>query len=429
MRNEQFTYLFLLTSFLLLFLNSKAQDIEIGNGVNLQPSYYNNGHVTIGWELMQTYPEIEAVRIEIEPDRVSQAMQWIREAQENGYQVIATYHRATQLGSDEKDHLLDAANWWARNYDGFSQFGPIIINLMNEWGGHGISPRNFADAYNEALSIVRQVYSGQIIVDLPGFGHNIKVGTAAYPLIEDDKIIYSLHIYPTSVNVEDNSWVWVVDLDYLEAANIPWMIGEFGSIGTGGTNWCGIVEYAHQQNRPIFGWAWNGDGGNLNMLSPSWLEEPRARTFEPTPYLEEIVAALSGVDCFSQNFGEGFNSECLINEPCDDGNSFTINDRFNSFCVCEGTFTPALTPDSENSLFLYPNPTQNYLNVDISRLPRLKRLEIINSNGQKLFDLFNLDNLNNIEVNVASLPNGIYLVMATSADGNLITGDRFLKIN
>ncbi|NLP58412.1 hypothetical protein [Lutibacter sp. B1] len=48
-----------------------SKTVGLGNGVNLQPSYYNSGNVTIGWDLMKTYPGIETVRIEIEPDKVS----------------------------------------------------------------------------------------------------------------------------------------------------------------------------------------------------------------------------------------------------------------------------------------------------------------------------------------------------------------------
>ena len=44
-----------------------------GHGVNLQPSYYNNGNVNFGWSLMKSYTKIKTVRIEVEPDKVTQA--------------------------------------------------------------------------------------------------------------------------------------------------------------------------------------------------------------------------------------------------------------------------------------------------------------------------------------------------------------------
>src|SRR5437667_8859508 len=44
-----------------------------GNGVNLQPSYDFGGNVDLGWSFMKTSPKIKTVRIEIEPNRVTNA--------------------------------------------------------------------------------------------------------------------------------------------------------------------------------------------------------------------------------------------------------------------------------------------------------------------------------------------------------------------
>ena len=141
----------------ILLVGSQIQsqaDTQIKNGVNIQASYYNGGRVNIGWELMQAYPEIQSVRIEIEPYRAQQAQRWIREAHAHGYQVIATYHDSQNLGTDDKAELMRAAAWWRQHYESLSTSGPIIINLMNEWGSHDISPEDYADAYNEALSLI-----------------------------------------------------------------------------------------------------------------------------------------------------------------------------------------------------------------------------------------------------------------------------------
>jgi hypothetical protein len=65
----------------------------IKSGVNLQPSYYNNGKPNFAWPLMMQQSKIKTLRIEIEPDKVNQAITWIAEAKHNGYQVIATWVR------------------------------------------------------------------------------------------------------------------------------------------------------------------------------------------------------------------------------------------------------------------------------------------------------------------------------------------------
>lgn len=422
-------------SFLCLFLLpkislSQSSILEIKNGVNIQASYYNNGNVTIGWELMKQYPEIEAVRIEIEPERAAQAISWIREAHENGYQVIATYHESRHLGSNRIEHLRAAADWWVRQYKQFTASGPIIINIMNEWGGHELSPKEYADEYNEVIASIRQVHSGTLIVDLPGFGHNTEIAAAAYPMIKDKNIIYSLHIYPKAVNVQSDRWIRVKDLEELSDMGIPCMIGEFGARGFGGTDWCSIVEYAHSKKWAVFGWAWNGDGRNMNMVDPSWARQPRARSFEPTPYLEEIVASLAGVPCNTQRFGTDATAPCdeeIIGKKCNDFNDFTVNDRYNEYCVCAGDFTEMLDVSNEPELYLYPNPVRQLLQVEFVKVSRVQRIKVFNQIGEEIKSLTILDLSKSLEIDMSDQPNGIYIVTAFLNNRSVFSG-KFLKL-
>src|ERR1700733_3356905 len=94
-----------------------ALSIGLGDGVNLQPSYYNGGNPNFGWSLMKQEKNIKTVRIEIEPSiAISQAKSWISQAASNGFAIIATYHKASVLGSDKAAALTAAANWWKTNY-------------------------------------------------------------------------------------------------------------------------------------------------------------------------------------------------------------------------------------------------------------------------------------------------------------------------
>jgi hypothetical protein len=84
-------------------LSSTIYAQRLGNGVNLQPSYYNGGNVNFGWSLMKTYSKIKTVRIEIEPFvSIDLAKSWIQQAVSNGYSVIASCHKATVLGSNSQ---------------------------------------------------------------------------------------------------------------------------------------------------------------------------------------------------------------------------------------------------------------------------------------------------------------------------------------
>jgi hypothetical protein len=48
------------------------------------------------------------------------------------------------------------------------------------------------------------------------------------------------------------------------------MIGEFGTGDPGSADWSSLVDYAKSLGWPVLGWAWNGDGGSMNMIAPPW---------------------------------------------------------------------------------------------------------------------------------------------------------------
>ena len=74
-----------------------------------------------------------------------------------------------------EDELLQAANWWKANYKSLAQSGKFVLNLMKEWGDHKLTSAAYATAYNNALKIVRQVYSGTVIIDAPGWGQEAQI--------------------------------------------------------------------------------------------------------------------------------------------------------------------------------------------------------------------------------------------------------------
>jgi mannan endo-1,4-beta-mannosidase len=242
----------------------------VGNGVNLQPSYYNQGNVNLGLQLMSQFPAIRTVRIEIEPAMAHSGRNWIQQALSMGYFVIATYHKHTANGSNDPNELIQAAHWWRANYQFLG--GNFTINLMNEWGGHNMPPQNYATAYNQAIQIVRSVYTGDIIIDLPGWGQNASVAAAAVtgtkPLITDRNIVLSTHIYPPSYN--GSQFFSTRDIDVLIRSRVRFIVGEFGTSGNGYCDWSGCVDYATSNGVTIIGWCWNGDGQGHNMTNPYW---------------------------------------------------------------------------------------------------------------------------------------------------------------
>ena len=301
-RSPQRPFLTALTPWLLavaaLFTSNRATAGVFPNGVNLQPSYYNNGNVNMGWSLMNSQTNIQTVRIEIEPDKVTQAKVWISQARANGKTVIASYHKATVLGSDSTSELGAAGNWWRTNYSTLNASGSFTVNLMNEWGSHSISSNAYASAYNSAISSVRQVYSGAIVVDIPGWGQETR--TAAHAVrgtngtrINDTNIILSTHIYPGAWNGATGTALVNSDLDELGSAGRPCIVGEFGN-GSGSANWSGLVDHAKSKGWTVLAWAWNGDGGALNMVTPSWASNATATSFSLSSYHNVVYPKLGG---------------------------------------------------------------------------------------------------------------------------------------
>lgn len=281
-----------LDAVLSLLFGSSSQN-KIGNGVNLQPSYYNNGAVTFGWDLMKNVPEIKSVRIEIEPDKVSQAWDWIHQATSHGYKVIATYHKYTVLGSDDPKDLKDAGHWWANNYKYLSGAGPFTVNLMNEWGSHEQTVNSYSSAYNSAISLVRSVYNGPIILDIPGWGQNTVVAKKSAAKITDKNIIFSAHIYPQGWNAGANRNVVPSDIDDLVDSGRDCLIGEYGTGGDGPVDVIAVVNHAKKVGcLGILAWAWNGDGGKMNMVQPTWSNNPTSSSYSKSNYFKDVVGPL-----------------------------------------------------------------------------------------------------------------------------------------
>ena len=262
-----------------------------GNGVNLQPSYYNGGNPNLGLTLMKAQTKIKTIRLEIEPNYVTQAKSWIKQIKAQGYNLICTYHKSAVLGSDNASEVTAAANWWKTNYSALAANGSFTINLINEWGSHSITPAAYATAYNNAIKIVRTFYSGAIIIDIPGWGQETYTAYQAIKTastkITDGNIVLSTHIYPGNWNQGRNHTYIKSDMDDLSNTGKPCIVGEFGT-GSGSCDWSGCVDYAKSKGWTVLGWCWNGDGGSLNMVTPSWASNPTATSFSLSSYFTTI---------------------------------------------------------------------------------------------------------------------------------------------
>jgi len=289
-----FLRIFVFAMGMLLGSDSSGATLGWSDGVNLQPSYFNAGEVNLGWELMAKYPAIKTVRIEIEPSvALVTAKRWLREARERGYTVIATYHFFPANGSDDVQELMKAARWWQTNFATLREEGPFVVNLMNEWGSHRQTAQTYSAAYNEALPLVRSVYDGPIVVDVPGWAQETYVARDASPLLADRNLVYSVHLYSGAwVQQGPNRWMKKQDLDVLTECGRPILIGEFGASRKGGADWSALVDHARSKGWTILAWAWNGDGEGMNMVRPYWIDKVDAKAYSEGSYFKKVYRKL-----------------------------------------------------------------------------------------------------------------------------------------
>ena len=267
-----------------------ASTLGIDDGVNVMASYFGSdrGNIPIGWDLMRRFENIGTVRIEVEPDEgvaISTVQGWIRAANACGYKVIVTHHCYRDNGSDDPEAVQRAARWWKTNYAALSEAGPFTINLINEWGGHDLTAQTFADTYNKALAVLREFYTGPVIVDIPGWAQETVTAAEASPLIRDNNIVYSVHIY-SSAFVEHGPRRWMQPQDLVDLAKVgrPVMIGEFGGLREGGADWRALVAQAKALGWTVLAWSWNGDGEGMNMVWPDWNQNSSPQAYYPSPY-------------------------------------------------------------------------------------------------------------------------------------------------
>ena len=207
--------------------------------------------------------------------------------------MIATYHKHDVLGTDDFNELLTAANWWRANSSKLRAAGEFTVNLMNEWGSHGQTPDTYSEAYNKAVEVIRTVYNGYIVIDIPGWGQEVNTAVLASGKIADKHIVLSAHIYSNGWNQGAGRNINADDMNALANTGRPCIIGEFGFDGQGPVNVESVVRRAKASGfLAVLGWSWNGDGGNMNMVTPSWSQSAKSSSYSESAYFSSIYSLL-----------------------------------------------------------------------------------------------------------------------------------------
>ena len=94
------------------------------------------------------------------------------------------------------------------------------------------------------------------------------------------------------------------DIDALYNTGRPCIVGEFGMSRmsnnqtvnkNSSTTECdveAVVTRAKTQGLPVLAWAWNGDGGSYNMVTPTWIRYPVADAYQESRYFWDVISLL-----------------------------------------------------------------------------------------------------------------------------------------
>lgn len=141
-----------------------------------------------------------------------------------------------------------------------------------------------------------------------------------------------------------------------------------------------------------------------------------------------LCVGLTPLDGCTDDFACNFNplattndGSCLyITDPCDDGDPNTINDVYDSDCLCAG-IVGVSEVDAVQGWNIFPNPALDQIRIDWSYINTAAMvIEIIDAQGRVAMIERHVNAHNgSLLLDVSSLPSGVYTVRWTSSQGTL----------
>lgn len=209
----------------------------------------------------------------------------MRQANAAGLSVILAYYNHTFMDPSHyrADAMAKAADFWVANLPYLKNVGvPFDLNIINEpcfksGNTYRISGAQWRDEQNIAIDrIHHQGYTGRLIIDAPGFGHETAyIRAHGSEVAVGSPIMYSLHVYPDSFYngglptnpAQDQSFM----ADLRGQSHHQIIFGEFGDYGGGRNDQARVQAFVnHAQTSSAdcgaIAWAWNGDNtpGKMN---------------------------------------------------------------------------------------------------------------------------------------------------------------------
>ena len=188
----------------------------------------------------------------------------------------------------------------------------------------------------------------------------------------------------------------------VETINIDWGFGSNPS-ASGNFNTNRTIEVGDTVN-----WIWSGTGSH-NVESTA--DDTNTETFNSG-------ATVSVPNTFSYTFNNIGSTSYRCNPHSSMNGLITV--------VAEGTLSSS-SIDVQPEFRIYPNPSADYMNVEVPRLSgQSLKLEVFDVLGKKVLS----QNLNKLSsrINVSKWNSGVYLVRLTSSDDTVAPTKRFVKL-
>ena len=100
------------------------------------------------------------------------------------------------------------------------------------------------------------------------------------------------------------------------------------------------------------------------------------------------------------------NSCLFIGDPCDDGDSNTLDDEIQEDCDCAGIPYSTVDELEALSVFIYPNPASNNLTVDLDDLNSVNTIIKLYDSSSKL--VFEKQSTSTLTIDVSGFAKGMY---------------------
>lgn len=140
------------------------------------------------------------------------------------------------------------------------------------------------------------------------------------------------------------------------------------------------------------------------------------------------------VDSYEWDFGDGTAPSVALSpvHTYSDVGTYLVTLRVTSSCATKEYTTYAniftgIDDELYSQLNLYPNPTNDYLNLEVNGNVNIESIKITNVLGQNLLQETQLRNSKKAQIDVTRLPSGTYHINITTDKGNVVKSFQIIK--